>query len=125
MRDPRPGIAWSGRRVATRVAYHDYMTGLAWARRRRAWRAGWLAAHDNEPVCQICAEPWTLTRGDLHHRSYRRLGRETDRDLIPLCRRCHSALHVLLETPQWLRLGRARATDSLVAVLRRQNGPQQ
>jgi 5-methylcytosine-specific restriction endonuclease McrA len=121
MRDPRPGIAWSGRRVAIRADYQDYMSGLAWARRRRAWRAAYV----DEPVCQICAEPWTLTRGDLHHRSYRRLGRELDRDLIPLCRRCHSALHLLLESPQWLRLGRARATDSLVAVLRRQNGPQQ
>ena len=123
MRDPRPGIAWSTRRVATRATYRSYMGGFAWLHRRRLWLTTWILEHDAEPLCQICSARWTLDAGDLHHRSYRRLGHEPDGDLLPLCRDCHTALHALLDAPAWRRFGRARATDALVAVLRRRKGP--
>jgi hypothetical protein len=123
MRDPRPGIGWSTRRLSTRAAYRHYMTGSVWSQRRRLSLTTWYDRYHHQPVCQLCAKPWTLTAGDLHHRSCRHLGHEPDRDLIPLRRRCHTALHVLSETSAWRRLGRPQGADALVAVLRRQNRP--
>ena len=122
MREPRPGLLWSRQRVRRRVYYAVWMASPAWHARRVAWRRAWIATHHAEPVCLICGQRWTLQDGDLHHRSYQRLGRETDQDLIPLCRTpCHQRLHQILESnPAWLRTGRAHATDVIVARLRAQ-----
>ena len=68
----------------------------------------------------MCGAPWLLERGDLHHRSYSRLGHERLRDLIPLCRICHIALHRVLEFDRsWRQFDRAQATDLIVKALRR------
>jgi|GEM_PF-815041 len=122
MRDPRPGVAWSKRRAARRADYAAWMASAAWQDRRRRWLTSWAARHDYPPVCAACGGPWSLRGGDLHHRSYARLGHEADRDLIPLDRDCHDQLHKILEsTPAWRRLGRVQATDLIVARLRRTN----
>ena len=122
MREPRPGIAWSKRRVTRRAAYAAWMASAAWQDRRRQWLETWLAGHGRPPVCAACGGPWSLHTGDLHHRSYARLGHETDRDLIPLDRDCHDQVHKILEsTPAWTRLGRSYSTDLVVARLRQTN----
>jgi hypothetical protein len=99
------------------------MTSAAWSQRRQQWLEEWQAAHDgNDPCCAVCAAPWTLHHGCLHHRSYQRLGAEHHDDLTPLCAADHRHLHVLLESiPGWRRLPRHQATDILVAVLRAQH----
>ncbi len=75
--------------------------------------------HGTEPRCLVCGVEWALC-DDLHHRTYERLGSEACRDLIPLCRSCHGALHRMLETDRsWRRLNRAQATDLIVGKLRR------
>lgn len=123
VRDPRPGLTWSCQRIALRARYADYMDSPAWYRRRELWLETWTAAHDQEPTCIVCEAPWSLDRGDLHHRSYRRLGREANHDLIPLCHNCHLLLHAVLErAPGWRRLDRAQATDLIVGFLRRRVG---
>jgi predicted HNH restriction endonuclease len=101
------------------MIYATWMASPAWLARRRAWRDAWVATHGAGPVCAICGAAWTLERGDLHHRSYDRLGAEADEDLIPLCRTpCHDEVHRILESnPAWLRLGRAYASDVIVARL--------
>jgi len=120
MRDPRPGLPWSRRRVRRRADYASWMSSVEWLARRVAWRDRWIATYGTEPRCVVCGGLWSLRRGDLHHRSYDRLGAEADCDLIPLDRACHQQLHVILEsTPAWGRLGRAQATDVIVARLRR------
>jgi 5-methylcytosine-specific restriction endonuclease McrA len=120
MREPRPGLAWSAGRIALRARYASYMESEAWQLRRQQWLNSWTARHDRPPACAICGCPWTLAHGDLHHRSYRRLGQETTADLVPLCRACHTQVHTLLESsPPWRRLDRAQATDMIVALLRR------
>lgn len=121
MRDPRPGLDWSLHRAAIRAAYGDYMGSTEWFRRRERWLGEWRQAHDGmDPVCQVCGGEWTLRSGDLHHRTYARLGRERWVDLMPLCRHpCHSLLHAWLEhNPSWRRLPRAQATDLIAAKLR-------
>lgn len=119
MRDPRAGLPWSRRRVRRRGDYAAWMASSAWLVRRAAWRDAWVATDGAEPHCVACGGPWSLSAGDLHHRSYARLGAEADGDLIPLDRACHDRLHLILESsPAWRRLGREHATDVIVARLR-------
>ena len=120
MREPRPGIGWSRQRLACQVAYAEWMGSRQWRDWRRQWRLRWLAYYGCEPACVVCGKPWMLTDGDLHHRSYERLGAEEWSDVLPMCRVCHDRLHAIYESnPAWRRLGRARATDLIVAHLRR------
>lgn len=120
MRDPRPGLVWSVKHLRLRVAYCDYMSSAEWFELRERWAEDWKYRHGAEPCCLICGAAWTLHRGDLHHRSYARLGHEDDRDLVALCRPCHGALHRVLESDRtWRRLGRTQATDLIIKVLRR------
>jgi hypothetical protein len=123
MREPRPGIGWSRQRLACRVAYANWMGSRQWREWRRQWRLRWLAYYGSEPACLVCSKTWTLTNGDLHHRSYERLGAEQWSDVLPMCRVCHDRLHAIYESnPAWRRLGRLRATDLIVAQLRRHSG---
>jgi hypothetical protein len=120
VRDPRPGIGWSQRRVQRRADYAAWMSSPDWLARRRAWHEQWIHRCGSEPTCQICDRPWSLRDGGLHHRTYQRLGQEADSDLVPLCREpCHMLLHQILEsTPAWLKAGRPCATDTIIARLR-------
>lgn len=123
MRPPRPGLSWSRGRAARREAYASWMASAGWQRLRRAWVADYLARNPTEPVCLACGGPWSLSGGDLHHRSYDRLGHERRGDLVPLDRACHDRVHRILESsPAWGRMDRAQATDLIVALLRR-SGP--
>lgn len=123
MRDPRPGVAWSKGRLRRRAAYASWMASREWLERRQAWEQRFVADHGSSPLCAACGEPWNLRHGDLHHRSYARLGYEADRDLIPLCAQpCHDRVHRILEsTPAWRRLERTQASDMIVARLRAQS----
>ena len=122
MRDPRPQLPWSKARCERRTAYARWMASDAWQDRRRRWADTWVAVHGKPPTCAACGGLWSLDHGDLHHRSYQHLGSEPHGDLAALCRTCHRRLHLLIEsTPSWRRLGRRRATDTAIAVLRRQH----
>ncbi len=125
MRDPRPHLPWSKARCERRAAYATWMASDAWQDRRRRWADTWAAIHGQPHTCAACGGPWSLDHGDLHHRSYQRLGAEHHDDLIALCRTCHRRLHLLIEsTPSWRCLGRRRATDTAIAVLRRHQNRQ-
>jgi hypothetical protein len=120
VRDPQPGLPWSTGRVRARAKYCDYMGSPDWQARRRTWHAAWIDRHGTRPTCQAYDEPWALSRGDLHHRTYARLGAELFDDLVPLCRADHAALHDILDTAAgWRHLGRPAATAGIVAILRR------
>jgi ribosomal protein L37AE/L43A len=119
MRDPRAGLPWSRARVVRRVAYAEWMGSRDWLRWREQWWAQWVERHDSEPVCAVCDTPWTLRHGDLHHRSYDRLGHEHPSDVVALCRPCHHRLHRVLESGAWRCTTRAQATDLIIRTLRR------
>ncbi|MHB1614423.1 MAG: hypothetical protein ACYCXA_13720 [Actinomycetes bacterium] len=95
------------------------MASRAWLARRQSWRQAWITRYGAEACCAAGGGPWSLRHGDLHHRSYDRLGAERFCDLIPLDRACHERLHTIVEsTPAWHRLGWEHATDVIVARLR-------
>jgi len=70
--------------AAPRSAYDDYLTSKHWyeVRDRALDRAGHR--------CQMCN---SADRLHVHHRTYERLGREDDADVIVLCHRCHQLFH--------------------------------
>ena len=66
-------------------SYAEYVKGEHWARTRQ--RALERAGHR----CQVCnADTQPL---HVHHRTYKRLGREMDCDLTVLCSECHALFH--------------------------------
>jgi hypothetical protein len=81
MRDPQPGVAWSRRRIMRRAAYGCWMASEQWLQVRRRWYKEWIGRYGHDPVCAVCYTPWSLSCGDLHHRSYRRLGQERFEDM--------------------------------------------
>ncbi|MFB7716766.1 HNH endonuclease signature motif containing protein [Nocardia sp. NPDC056100] len=96
------------RRSARGMKYDVYIASDAWAQRRREY----FAAHERK-----CAGCGTILDITLHHRTYARsgAGRELDADLSPVCRACHSAIHLYHK----LKLGRLEdATDTVLAYIR-------
>jgi hypothetical protein len=89
----RQALAWWRARAPTSrpggaggrsALYQAVMASSAWRRRRRQAlrRAG--------RRCQRCGARGPL---DVHHLTYRALGRERPGDLLALCESCHGALH--------------------------------
>lgn len=66
--------------------YQAYLKSPQWAAKRNdaMWR------YDSR--CHMCLGRAT----NVHHRSYRRLGNEKRKDLVPLCSFCHCLLHAVL-----------------------------
>lgn len=64
--------------------YLDYIASPVW--KAKAFDARESARNK----CQLCNSPYYLR---VHHRTYDRLGREPQEDLITLCSNCHSKFH--------------------------------
>jgi len=118
MRPLGPRAGRSARRAVYRARYTAHLTSGRWRRRREEWLAEEQRRTGAPPVCVVCHRPWDLA-DDLHHNSYARLGRERHGDLLPMCRGCHEALHVILDrSPAWRAMPRPAATTGIVARLR-------
>jgi hypothetical protein len=66
------------------VPYSIYIRSDEWAEVKRRYRASRLPQ-----TCVVCGEK----KVDLHHKTYKRLGKERLTDLAPLCRAHHKWLH--------------------------------
>ena len=64
--------------------YKNYLKSQHWA----FMRSRIIQSH---PYCEICKSSEKPLQ--VHHLSYKRLGNEKDSDLIPLCDKCHAAIH--------------------------------
>jgi hypothetical protein len=91
---PNPAPEHVRRRRAERLAhlrllgyasYGDYLRSPHWLRTRQRYLESDL------PQTCVCGD-WDI---QLHHMTYERVGAEELSDLTPLCRRCHSLVHVL------------------------------
>lgn len=72
------------RRLNQKVNYHDYINSAAWKKKRQ------LALKIHGDKCKICG---TGRRLQVHHKTYKRLGRERISDLQILCFDCHAMEH--------------------------------
>lgn len=70
--------------AADRARYRDYLASDQWQERRQT------ALARAKFKCQLCSAKLSL---NVHHRTYKRIGREKPEDLIVLCRRCHEHHH--------------------------------
>jgi len=112
MRDPRAGLMWTQGRLDRRATYGAYMSSAEWWLTREWWHAEYVRIIGHEPSCAACGAGWTLRHGDLHHRSYERLGHERFGDLVALCRPCHTEVHRRIEQTGVLHhTSRGMATD--------------
>ncbi len=66
------------------VNYFTYMTSAAWKRKRQ------FALDYHGIKCSVCGTSENL---QVHHKHYRRLGREKMKDLKVLCEGCHANEH--------------------------------
>lgn len=89
------------------VNYHTYIRSQKWARRR----ARYFRRHAY--CCTICG---TDRRVELHHHTYQRLGRERDKDLVPLCGIHHKGVHAYHNSQG------GSLSDATFAYIRRMRG---
>ncbi len=68
--------------------YKTYIRSPEWYEVRSRYRASKLPQ-----TCKACGE----TKVELHHKTYKRLGRERLTDLVPLCRKHHQQAHDLVK----------------------------
>lgn len=126
MRELKPGAIRSRGREAWREFYASYIKSPAWWQRRHRWLEEELELERPRPLQCLggCGKDWKLTRDDLHHCSYDRLGNEAHDDLWPLCRTCHSLLHELLDsTRSWRKLPYTLANQHALAVVQDRRSP--
>jgi hypothetical protein len=69
----------------TKAEYQKYLMSTEW-QHRKSWVLNYWGNR-----CLICNSPDNL---EVHHRTYERVGEELFTDLIPLCSRHHSQLHL-------------------------------
>jgi len=67
--------------------YRDYIQSAAWEVRKKQYYSKYAKA------CHICGD---TDQVELNHIKYGNYGHERDRDLVPLCRTHHQALHDLI-----------------------------
>lgn len=125
-------MARMGLRRTRSKSYRKYLRSQSWNWRRRRWFRD-RRAEGLEPACQVCGdrleEVGTL---DLHHVSYDGVtehpngkwsARESDADLMPLCRDDHQAVHRMMDRRrEFYGWSRYRATVVIVAHLKRVKG---
>lgn len=66
------------------IKYHDYIVSPAWYKKRDE------RLKIDRHCCQRCGAKANL---NVHHLTYKRLGREAMADLITLCQECHKKVH--------------------------------
>ena len=80
-----------GKRTVERYDYNAYIASPQWrATRERYW------ASKLPKECWVCDAP-RKPGMHLHHRTYKNLGNEHLRDLVPVCGPCHEYIHALAE----------------------------
>lgn len=105
-------------RVAAGRRYVDWLASPGWHKRRRRWASEEQRRY-GRIVCALCGARWSQSRGDLHHLSYSRMGRERHEDLMAMCRPCHELVHQAIDASRsWQRLiSRGRRRQVTLAII--------
>lgn len=107
-----PGRAAAGKR------YEDWLASPRWHKRRRRWASEEQRRY-GRIVCALCGARWSQSRGDLHHLSYSRMGRERHEDLMAMCRPCHELVHRAIDASRsWQKLiSRGKRRQVTLAII--------
>lgn len=71
--------------------YKSYLESKHWQDlRKRFYKSKLVKKIDNKIVCYSCEEIKPLS---LHHKTYKRMGKEKLNDLVLLCQNCHYLAH--------------------------------
>lgn len=80
-----------------KINYYEYIKSEAWQEvRRRYYKSKMFRCFSENDIweCYCCGA--NNVPLDLHHRTYKRLGNERiNIDLVPVCRSCHTEIHIL------------------------------
>jgi 5-methylcytosine-specific restriction endonuclease McrA len=89
--------------------YDAYRQSPEWAVMRR-WKID-----EADHRCQLCDATGPVL--DVHHRTYERIGRELQADLVVLCRACHAAVHGRESAPTMREAYAAQSTRPVSEVI--------
>ncbi len=70
------------------ISYREYLQSEHWQELKARFRQSKLCKHR----CYVCGGAEHI---NIHHKSYKRIGRERLNDLIELCQDCHYLTHEL------------------------------
>ncbi len=79
-------MSLKGRATIGKEGYREYIDSPEWQEVRKRF---WNSKLPKE--CYICGR--SDRSRDLHHKTYKNLGNECLRDLVPVCRECHYSIH--------------------------------
>jgi hypothetical protein len=75
--------------------YKSYLESKHWQDlRKRFYKSKLVKKIDNKIVCYSCQETKPLS---LHHKTYKRMGKEKLNDLVLLCQNCHYLAHKIYD----------------------------
>lgn len=78
-----------------KINYYEYIKSEEWKQTRKRFYSSKMykvLCENGKWSCYCCGTKDKPL--DLHHRSYKRLGRENiSLDLVPVCRECHNEIH--------------------------------
>jgi hypothetical protein len=79
------------------ASYAEYLASEHWQNIRATWKP--REVRDGRAACEFClSSDRTLA---LHHKTYRRLGRELSTDLFLICNVCHERTHKRFKNGRW------------------------
>ena len=76
------------------IPYYAYIQSLSW--KSKANERKKLSHYQ----CDICGSKKSL---QIHHKTYKRLGRERMSDLACLCSKCHKRVHMMLNMIKFIK----------------------
>lgn len=87
----------NGQKLTFSNQYKRYLQNKWWrSRRKEYWK-------NYDMICFCCHHK----ARDIHHITYKNIGREKDKDLIPVCRFCHLEIHKLIKQNNCVNLSNA------------------
>ena len=78
----------------TKKNYAEYLNSSHWFNFKRAYYK------KHKRICSYCGSKVNI---HLHHLTYKRIGKETFEDVVPLCKECHIAEHKMLKEEKRIR----------------------
>ncbi len=99
-------------------SYEEYLSSEHWiAFKKRVY--AWAYKLYGKPLCEICKRNNCVL--NIHHRSYKRLGKERIGDIILICEDCHLKIHKLSYSTKYSKKNLWRVTKLVSKQIRNEH----